>query len=136
MKNTEFLNAFNKSHIGNLITFLIYLPKKVKTLLEKENNKIISTEGQNLIQTLSLFFPEVCRILQCSQIHLALASCERRSLAAATMLRRAGLTSVYLRVLRPQSGFTQRMLLSKTASILLILSAISSVEGIRGEWMS
>ena len=52
------------------------------------------------------------------------------------MLLRAGFTSVYLRVLRPQSGFTQRMSVSSTESILLIRSAISSVEGILGEWMS
>eukprot|EP00474_Spongospora_subterranea_P001562 CRZ02020.1 hypothetical protein [Spongospora subterranea] len=71
-----------------------------------------------------------------SQAHFVLANWSRRSLAAATMLLSAGLTSVYLRVLRPQSGLTQRMLVSRTASILLILSAISSVDGILGEWMS
>lgn len=69
-------------------------------------------------------------------LHLALASSVRRSLAAATMFFRAGITSVYLRVLSPQSGFTHKMLVSRTASILLILSAISSVDGILGEWMS
>lgn len=69
-------------------------------------------------------------------LHLALASWERMSLAASTMFLSAGLTSVYLRVLRPQSGLTQRMFCSRTASILLTLSAISSEDGILGEWMS
>ena len=61
---------------------------------------------------------------------------EGESLAAKTMSVRAGMTSAYLRVLRPQSGFTQRMLLSRTESIFFALSAIFYVEGILGEWMS
>jgi len=75
-----------------------------------------------------------CEILLSYTIHLA--SSLRMSFAAATMFVRAGFTSVYLRVLSPQSGFTHKMFFSSTASILLILSAISSVGGILGEWMS
>ncbi|MFS8004599.1 hypothetical protein Hanom_Chr13g01227731 [Helianthus anomalus] len=52
--------------------------------------------------------------------HLARAA--RSFFAAATMFSSAGLTSAYLRVLSPQSGFTHKILVSKTASILLILS--------------
>lgn len=38
-----------------------------------------------------------------------------------------------MKALRPQSGMTQRMLLSLAASIFSILSAISSVDGILGD---
>ncbi|KAJ6744155.1 hypothetical protein OIU79_030468 [Salix purpurea] len=63
--------------------------------------------------------------------HLELTSWDWRSL-----FLRAGFTSVYLRVLSPQSGLTHKMFVSSTASILLIPSAISSVDGTLGEWIS
>eukprot|EP01018_Ginkgo_biloba_P035190 Gb_23739 [translate_table: standard] len=68
--------------------------------------------------------------------HFAEASSVRSNLAATTILVRAGRTSPYFLVFKPQSGLTHRMFVSSTASILRIRSAISSVSGMRGECMS
>jgi len=62
-----------------------------------------------------------------------LASSARSCFAAFTMLVKAGTTSAYFLVFSPQSGLIHSTLDSSTASILRARSAISSVEGIRGE---
>jgi hypothetical protein len=62
-----------------------------------------------------------------------LASSARSCFAAFTMLVKAGTTSAYFLVFSPQSGLIHSTLDSSTASILRARSAISSVEGMRGE---
>lgn len=92
--------------------------KKRKIDREKGKNKITLTSLQMKkqthlkVQTEKTLYPSTqvlfSQLVGIMLTHLALANWVRTALAAATMLLRAGLTSAYFRVFKPQSGLTQR----------------------------
>ena len=69
-------------------------------------------------------------------VQMGQAASSRSSFAEATICPSASSTSGQPRVLRPQSGFTQRRSAGTTWSALRSSAAISSRAGTRGEWMS